>query len=76
MEAAIRRLRIQAYRGQLAACSLECVALKKELGRADLPEDQMLVIGHRLEEATKASLSLQYMLDHLEDEGCADKTAQ
>jgi hypothetical protein len=76
MESVIRKLRIQTYKAQLAACDLECVALKKDLDRADLPEYQMLAMGHRLDEATKESLSLQFMLSHLEGAESKDKTVQ
>jgi hypothetical protein len=76
MESVIRKLRIQTYKAQLVACDLECVALKKDLERADLPEYQMLAMGQRLDDATKEGLSLQFMLSHLERVERMDKTVQ
>jgi len=64
--AVIRRLRIQTYREQLFAYGDECATLKKELEREDLPGDQMLTMGDRLDEVTKESLSLKFMIAHLE----------
>lgn len=66
MEQAVRQLRIQTYKEQLAACNGVCAALSKELDKADLLEDQRLAIGHRWDEAMKESHALQFMLDRLE----------
>ena len=76
MESVIRKLRIQTYRAQLEACGLECVALKKELKRVDLPQGQMLTMGERLVEATKEILALQHTIAYLDRLERTDETAQ
>ncbi len=73
MNRVIRRLRIQTYRDQLAACNQVCVALSRETQNLALPRDERLSIDQRLDSATKESLSLQFMLDHLEKQENEDR---
>ena len=68
MKEASRKVRIGTYKAQLAMCEQVCSTLSKELENADLEEDQMLAIGHRLDQATKARIALQFALDRLEQE--------
>jgi len=65
MRTVIRRLRIQTYREQLAACNQVRLALSKEMQNLELPAVELLSIGRRLDKATREGLSLQVMLDHL-----------
>jgi hypothetical protein len=76
MRIVIRRLRIQTYREQLAACNQVRVALSTEIQNLELPQDELLSIGHRLDKATKESLSLQVILDHLERQEKEDQTGR
>ncbi len=73
MNRVIRRLRIQTYRDQLAACNQVCVALSRENQNLALPHDERLSIDQRLDTATKESLSLRFMLGHLEKQENEDR---
>jgi hypothetical protein len=66
MDSAIRNLRIETYRSQLAVCDCVREALSKELENANLNRDQRLAIGRRCDEARKEARALQLMLDLME----------
>lgn len=68
MKVASRKLRIGTYKAQLAICQQLCATLSEELENVDLEEDQFLALGHRLDNATKARIALQFELDRLEQE--------
>jgi hypothetical protein len=65
LESAIRNHRIETYTAQLAVCNRVRAALVKELENAYLSANQLLSSGHRLDQATKESVALQFTLDHL-----------
>lgn len=73
MNRVIRELRIQTYRDQLAACNQVRAALSKEIQNLALPKDERLSIDERLDNATKESLSLRFMLDYLEKRESEDR---
>jgi hypothetical protein len=66
MNIKLRRLRIQTYRDQLAACNQVRAALSTEIQYLALHDEGLS--DHRLDHATKESESLRFMLDLLEQQ--------
>lgn len=76
MNRAVRELRIKTYRDQLTACNEVRAVLSKELESPDLLEVQFLALGHRLDQATKESVAIHFMLDRLEQEESAESVSK
>ncbi len=66
MESAIRGLRIETYKAQLAVCNQVRAALSKELENPNLAHGQRIAISLRRDAAANESYALQLMLDLLE----------